>query len=202
MAHISRNFIWLALVLLGALALPTSASAASEREYFFEETAAANWSVAHECEDGSTVQARLLVQSTYDFESPDTADDEPTARVQYQAVCPDGTSLRWGRSAVPVTYTSTKNLKSVHVAGTTTVTDNSGGSHVVTFDVTWTGHGPVESSVETSHGFGFSKSTRRERSATATGTVTFDGDVLVSGAANHFITPFIRIDEESFRSTP
>ena len=44
--------------------------------------------------------------------------------------------------------------------------------------------------------------TRRERAATATGTVTFDGDVLVSGAANHFLTPFIRIDEESFRFKP
>ena len=36
----------------------------------------------------------------------------------------------------------------------------------------------------------------------ATGTVTFDGDVLVDGPANHRITPFIRTDEERFTFTP
>ena len=41
-------------------------------------------------------------------------------------------------------------------------------------------------------------STRKERDATATGTVTFDGNALVDGAANHFITPFIRTDEERY----
>ncbi len=41
------------------------------------------------------------MQSTYDFESPDTADEEPTARVQYLAVCPDGTSYSWGAIGAP-----------------------------------------------------------------------------------------------------
>jgi len=191
------------LVILSALALPTAATAQPpERSYFFEETAEANWSVAHRCGDGSTVDARLLVSSTYDFESPDTEDEEPTVRVQYLAVCPDGTSYSWGRAGAPVSYTSTGNLKRVHVAGALTVRDIFGVTHDVTVDVSWTGHGGVETSVETSHGFGVAKTTRKERAATASGTVTFDGDVLVSGAANHFLTPFIRIDEESFRSKP
>lgn len=191
------------LVILSALALPAAAPAQPpERSYFFEETAAANWSVDHACDDGSTVQARLLVQGTYDFESPDTEDEAPTVRVQYLAVCPDGTSYSWGRAGAPVSYTSKGNLKSVHVAGAFTARDIFGVTHDVTVDVTWTGHGGVQTSVETSHGFGVAKTTRKERAATATGVVTCDGDALVSGAANHFLTPFIRVDEESFRFKP
>jgi hypothetical protein len=101
-----------------------------------------------------------------------------------------------------VTHTSTANLKGVHVAGTCTVRDIFGATHVVTIDVTWTGDGPLETSVNPTQGFGVGTSTRKQRAATATGTVTFDGDVLVSGAANHRITPFIRTDEERFVFTP
>jgi hypothetical protein len=194
----SRRLALSLLVVIGTLALPAAAAAQAERESFFEETAEANWSVAHECADGSVVQARLLVRSTYDFESPDTQDAEPTARVQYQAICPDGSSYSWAQAACPVTHTSTANLKGVHVAGTCTVRDIFGATHVVTIDVTWTGDGPLETSVNPTQGFGVGTSTRKQRAATATGTVTFDGDVLVSGPANHRITPFIRTDEERF----
>lgn len=62
----------------------------------------------------------------------------------------------------------------------------------MTFDVTWTGVGPVETTV---NGPG---SMRKQREATATGLVTFDGAVLVNGEANHPTrpAPFIRIDIE------
>ncbi len=190
------------LVVLGALALPASASAQAEQSYFFEETADANWSVAHQCDDGSIVQARLLVRSTYDFESPDTEDADPTARVQYLAVC-NGQSFNWVRNAGPVSHTSTANLKSVSVSGAFTARDNSGINHAVTIDVSWTGSGALETSVNPTQGSRIGTSTRKQRAATATGTVTFDGDVLVSGEANHpFITPFIRTDEERFTDTP
>ena len=166
--------------LIFALASATSASA--ERSLFFEETAEAFWAVPHQCADGSTVQATLLVRSTRDFEAPDTDDPDPTARVQYLAVCPDGTSFSWAED----------NLKSVHAAGSGTARDNLGGTHTVTFDVTWTGVGPVETSVNTAG------SKRKQRTATATGQVTFDGVVLVDGPANHPTrpAPFIRVDTE------
>jgi len=47
-------------------------------------------------------------------------------------------------------------------------------------------------------------STRKEREATATGQVTFDGVVLVDGAANHPTrpAPFIRTDEERTTRPP
>jgi hypothetical protein len=176
--------------LLATLAFSTSASA--DRSLFFEETAEAFWAVPHQCADGSTVTATLLVRSTRDFNAPDADDPDPTTRVQYLAVCPDGTSFSWAAPTAPATIVSEDNLKSVHAFGSGTARDNLGGTHAVTFDVTWTGVGPIETTVNTVG------SKRKQREATATGRVTFDGVVLVDGAANHPTrpAPFIRIDTE------
>ena len=176
---------------LGILTLSTSVSGAAERSGFVEETARAFWTVPHECADGSSVAATLLVESTRDFELPATEDPDPTVRVQYLAVCPDGTSFSWGTFA-PATITSTANLKSVSAAGSGSARDNLGELHAVTFDVNWTAVGPL---VKTVNGPG---STRKEREATASGQVTFDGAVLVDGLANHPTrpAPFIRVDIE------
>jgi hypothetical protein len=184
---------------------PSLASAGAERSYFFEETAQAFWAVPHTCADGSTVQATLLVRTTRDFEAPDTEDADPTARVQYQAVCPDGSSYSWV-GTIPATITSDDGLTSVTATGAGTVRDNLGVTHQVSFDVTWTGHGGLETSVQTSsnQGFQINTSTRKQREATATGVVTFDGNVLVDGAANHPTrpAPFIRTDEERTTRPP
>jgi hypothetical protein len=181
-------------VALGALIVAASVvtSASAERTLFFEESASAFWAVPHQCADGSIVQGTLLVFSTRDFEAPDTEDPEPTARVQFQAVCPDGTSFSWAAPTAPASITSTENLKSVTATGSGTARDNLGGTHTVTFDVAWTGVGPLETTV---NGPG---SKRQERTATATGQVTFDGVVLVKGAADHPTrpAPFIRVDTE------
>jgi len=183
-----------AVVALVALAAVTAfaPSASADRELFFEETAGAFWAVPHECADGSIVQGTLLVQSTRDFEAPDTDDPEPTARVQFQAVCPDGSSFSWAAPTAPATITSTENLKSVTAVGSGIARDNLGGLHEVSFDVAWTGVGPLETTV---NGPG---SKRQEREAIATGRVTFDGEVLVDGEANHPTrpAPFIRVDTE------
>ncbi len=185
-----RGLVVVLATLIAALALAASASAV--RSLFFEETASAFWAVPHSCADGSTVQGTLLVESTRDFESPDTEDPDPTARLQFLAVCPDGTSFSWGAPATPATITSASNLKSVSAAGSGIARDNLGGVHQVSFDVTWTAVGPLETTV---NGPG---SKRQQREATATGRVTFDGVVLVDGAANHPTrpAPFIRVDTE------
>ena len=177
------------VTVIGLLAFSTSAVAAPDR--FFEETASAFWAVPYECADGTTVDGTLLVLTTRDFESPDTEDADPTARVQFQAVCPDGTSFSWA-GIVPATITSERNLKSVTASGSGIVRDNLGETHQVSFDVTWTAVGPL---VTTLNGPG---SKRRQRAATATGRVTFDGDVFVDGLANHPTrpAPFIRVDTE------
>jgi hypothetical protein len=185
-----RRWVVALVALTAVLALSTSAWA--ERSLFFEETASAFWAVPHECADGSTVQGTLLVLSTRDFESPDTEDPEPTARVQFLAVCPDGSSFSWAAPTAPATITSTENLKSVTATGSGIARDNLGGTHQVSFDVTWTAVGPLETTV---NGPG---SKRQQREATATGQVTFDGEVLVDGEANHPTrpAPFIRVDTE------
>jgi hypothetical protein len=175
-----------------AVALTFATSASAVRSLFFEETAEAFWATSHDCADGSTVQGTLLVRTTRDFESPDTEDPEPTARVQFLAVCPDGSSFSWAAPTAPATITSTENLKSVTASGSGVARDNLGGGHQVSFDVTWTGVGPLETTVNTPG------SKRQEREATATGQVIFDGVVLVDGEANHPTrpAPFIRVDTE------
>jgi hypothetical protein len=182
-----------AVVALAAMAaiLTSSTPASAERTLFFEETAEAFWTVPHECPDGSIVEGTLLVRSTRDFNAPDTEDPDPTARVQFLAVCPDGRSFSWAAPTAPATITSTENLKSVTATGSGIARDNLGGMHQVSFDVTWTGVGPVETTV---NGPG---SKRLQRDATATGQVTFDGVVLVDGPNNHPFRPtFIRVDTE------
>jgi hypothetical protein len=194
-----RTCLLAALAVLAVVAVPAFATSET-REYFFEETAEANWSVPHQCADGAVVDARLLVRSTRDFESPETEDDNPTARAQYLAVCPDGFSFSWVGTG-SVNLVSTDNLKSVAVDGTIRVRDNSGVFHQVSMDVDWTGEGPVETSTNPNQGFIVGTTIRKQRAATATGTVTFDGDLVASGNANHRITPFIRTDEDIYTQT-
>jgi hypothetical protein len=184
---------WLGVFLTGVIGVLTvTTTASAERSLFFEQSASAFWAVPHECEDGSIVQGTLLVLPTYDFESPDTEDSEPTARVQFQAICPDGSSFSWAAPTAPATITFADNLKSLTATGSGVARDNLGGTHQVSFDVTWTGVGLLQTTV---NGPG---SKRQQRAATATGQVTFDGAVLVNGAANHPTrpAPFIRVDTE------
>jgi hypothetical protein len=168
-----------------------STSASAQQELFFEETAEAFWQVPHQCESGAVVQATLLVRSTRDFNAPDTNDPDPTARVQFLASCTGG-SFSWIAPTAPAVITSTENLKSVTAKGSGTARDNIGGTHQVTFDVAWTGDGPLLVTVNNPG------SMRKQRDGSATGRVTFDGNVLVNGAANHPSRPrpFIHVDTE------
>jgi hypothetical protein len=182
---------WIVSLGIVTALLLTPASASAQRSLFFEESASAFWEVPFGCADGSEVQGTLLVLTTRDFESPDTEDADPTARVQFLAVCPDGTSFSWG-AIVPATISSTNNVKSVAAVGSGTARDNLGGTHEVSFDVTWSAVGPL---VTTVNGPG---SKRLQREAIATGQVTFEGRVLVDGPADHPTrpAPFIRVDTE------
>jgi hypothetical protein len=116
--------------------------------------------VPHECPDGAVVTATLLVRTTRDFEYRDRDDPAPTARVQYQAVCSDGSSFMWV-GVVPAEIASTDNLKLVVASGAGTVRDIFGASHEVSFDVTWTAVGSLETTI---NGPG---SSRKQREAVA-----------------------------------
>ena len=188
--HMWRRLTVVPLALVAVLILSTAAAA--QRATFFEETAEAFWAVPYECADGSIAEGTLLVKPTRDFESPDTEDSEPTVRVQFLAVCPDGASFSWGAPAVPATITSVRPLRRITAVGSGTATDIFGVAHAVTFDVTWTGRGRLETTINAPG------SVTKVRAATAVGTVTFDGTVIADGPADHPTrpAPFIRVDIE------
>ena len=182
------------VVALAALAASMAfvAPATAERELFFEETAEAFWAVPHQCADGSTVEATLLVRSTRDFDAPDTEDPDPTARVQFLAVCPGGTSFSWAAPTARRPSRAPRTSRASAPSDPESPGTTSAAPTTVTFDVTWTGVGPFETTVNAPG------SKRKQRAATATGQVTFDGVVLVDGPANHPTrpAPFIRVDTE------
>jgi len=181
------------MVAVVSVSIPAAVTADEiQRDLFFEETAEAFWETPHACADGSTVQSTLLVRSTRDFSSPETEDPDPTARVQFLAVCPGGFSFSWAAPAAPATIQGTNNLKFVLVSGAGIARDILGQTHEVTFDVAYFAVGPLQTTV---NGPG---SIRKQREAIAVGRVTFDGAVLVAGPNNHSTrpAPFIRQDFE------
>jgi hypothetical protein len=187
-----RSAAPLAAVVVALTALQAT-PAQAVRNLFFEQQAQAFWSIPHECADGSVVQGTLLVNPTYDYNAPETVDTNPTTRVQFLAVCPDGSSFSWiTRPSASSAISIDEDLASMTTSGSGTAVEPDGTIHQVTFDVAWTGVGPLEVSV---NGPG---SKTKEREAVATGQVTLDGVVVVDGAANHPTrpAPFIRQDTE------
>ena len=179
------------IYLLAVLALLVMPAVASAAKGFTEQVASARWLIPFQCPDGSTAaDGRLIVETDNFIEAGTTPDPNPPLRVGFVGLCPDGT-FSWGfvRPA-PTQFAS--DLKTVSLSGTfANVLDNRGGSHTVSVDASWTGTGPIKTTV---NGPG---STRKQRSATATATISFDGNTLVNGTANFpFPAPFIRVDRE------
>ncbi len=184
-----RTYVVSVLAALVLLVVPAVASAAKG---FTEEVASARWLIPFQCPDGSTAQdGRLIVETDNFIEAGTTRDPNPPLRVGFVGLCPDGT-FSWG-FRLPAATQFDPNLKSVSVSGTfANVRDNRGGLHTVSVDASWIGTGPITTTV---NGPG---SKRKQRSATATATILFDGNTLVSGEANSpFPPPFIRVDTES-----
>jgi hypothetical protein len=176
------------LATFAVLVVPTVASAA---QGFREEVASARWLISFQCPDGTTAtDGRLIVETDNFIEAGTTRDPNPPLRVGFVGQCQDGT-FSWG-FVRPAPTQFARNLKNVSVSGTFAgVRDNRGGLHTVSVDASWTGTGPIMTTV---NGPG---SKRNERSATATATIVFDGNTLVDGAANFpFPAPFIRVDVE------
>jgi len=176
---------------LAALALLVVPGVASAATGFTEQVASARWLIPFECPDGTTApDGRLIVETDNFIEAGTTPDPNPPLRVGFVGLCPDGT-YSWGFTR-PAPTQFDRNLKSVSVSGTFTgVPDNRGATHTVSVDARWTATGPITSTV---NGPG---SKRKQRSATATATILFDGNTLVDGAANFpFPAPFIREDTE------
>jgi hypothetical protein len=178
--------------LLAALALLVVPPVASAAKGFTEQVASARWLIPFQCPDGTTAaDGRLIVETDNFIEAGTTPDPNPPLRVGFVGLCPDGT-FSWGFvQAAPTQFDP--DLRNVSVSGTfANVRDNRGVLHTVSVDASWTGTGPSRTTV---NGPG---SKRKERSASATATIVFDGNTLVDGAANFpFPAPFIRVDTEN-----
>ena len=177
--------------LLAALALLAVPAVASAAKGFTEQVASARWLIPFQCPDGSTAaDGRLIVETDNFIEAGTTPDPNPPLRVGFVGLCPDGT-FSWGFvQAAPTQFDP--DLKKVSVSGSfANVRDNRGVLHTVSVDASWTGTGPITTTVNGP------RSKRKERSATATAAIVFDGNTLVDGAANFpFPAPFIRVDTE------
>jgi len=177
--------------LLVALVLLLAPAVASAATGFTEQIASARWLTPFQCPDGSTAaDGRMIVETDNFIEAGTTPDPNPPLRVGFVGQCPDGT-FSWGFVQPAPTQFDT-DLKNVSVSGTfANVRDNRGGLHTVSVDARWTGTGPIMTTV---NGPG---SMTKERSATATATIVFDGNTLVNGDSNFpFPAPFIRVDIE------
>jgi hypothetical protein len=185
---LGRRSVVSLLAALAVLVVPAVASAANG---FTEQVASARWLIPFQCPDGSTAaDGRLIVETDNFIEAGTTPDPSPPLRVGFVGQCPDGT-FSWGVTrAAPTQFDP--DLKNVSVSGAfADVRDNRGGLHTVSVDAGWTGTEPITTTV---NGPG---SKRKQRAATATATILFDGNTLVNGAANFpFPAPFIRVDTE------
>jgi hypothetical protein len=190
-AHRPSRPCGLVVSLLAALALLVVPAVASAANGFTEQVASARWLIPFQCPDGTTAaDGRLIVETDNFIDAGTTPDPNPPLRLGFVGQCPDGT-FSWG-FVRPAPTRFDRDLKDASVSGTfANVRDNRGGLHTVSVDARWTATGPT---VTTVNGPG---SKRKERSATATATILFDGNTLVNGAANFpFPPPFIRVDIE------
>jgi len=181
------TFVATLLAVLAMLVAPAVASAAG----FKEKIASARWSTPFQCPDGSTgLDGRVIVETDLFIEDGTDPEPNPPLRVGFVGQCPDGT-FSWG-FVRPAPTTFINPLVKVKTGGTfEDVLDNRGGSHTVSVNARWIGHGQIETTV---NGPG---SRSRERAATARAVIVFDGAALIQGAANFpFPAPFIRVDTE------
>src|SRR6187402_2460514 len=79
--HRTRAVLALAAAALIPALATLSAPASAVNDTTFEETASAFWSAPWECADGTIVDGTLLVETTRFFQSPETEDANPTARI-------------------------------------------------------------------------------------------------------------------------
>ena len=173
-----RGCVVAVTAVVGLLAMSSSAAAAAETFYRFEENATANWTIVETCADGSTSTTRVSVIGGVEYESPnlDDRNEFVTVRILNFRTCEGEFVNEFGTG--PATYTSSPSLQTASVSGTVTLRSG----ETATIDVTWEGTGPLETNVNHTQFPGFSGTfTSKERKAVATGSVIVGGENLISG---------------------
>ena len=180
--RITRTYVLSLIVLLAALAAPAVAPAAVDTFHRFEVDATANYVVTEQCDDGTASQLFVSVIGGHEEETASgetTADDFLTVRIFGRDCTGNFLSLF---ATGPAEFTFSPSLQTASVTGTVTTRTGS----VITVDMRWEGTSEIDvnDNVTTFPGFvGHFQS--KERAATATGTVTLDGETLVSGSTTN-----------------
>jgi hypothetical protein len=169
------------LVLLGALVIPTAATAEVEIFHRFEAVATANFTVDEICDDGRTSRTLVQVIGGHEEESesrvPTLDSDFLTVRILNFRDC-EGNLVN-DRGSGPAEFTFSPSLQTATVTGTITTRDG----RSVTADIAWTGTGPIEVTNNTTIFEGFTGHFQgMVRDADASGTVTVNGETLVDGS--------------------
>lgn len=174
----------IALLVLGALAIPAAASADVETFHRFEAVATANYTITETCDDESTSQTFVQVIGGHEEESESgvtTLDsDFLTVRLLNFRDC-DGNFIN-DRGSGPAEFTFSPSLQEATVTGTITTRDG----RTVTADIAWAGTGELEATNNTTIFDGFTGHFQgKRRDAVASGTVIVDGETLVDGSTTN-----------------
>jgi hypothetical protein len=172
------------LALLGALAIPTAASADVVTFHRFEVDATARYTITETCADGSTSTTLVSIIGGHEEEQEQgvtTLDNDfLNLRLLNFRDC-DGTFINDGGFA-PAEFTFSPSLQTATL--TATVATREGRS--VTVDIAWEGTGPIEVTNNTTIFEGFTGHFQgKRRDAVATGTVVVDGETLVNGSTTN-----------------
>jgi hypothetical protein len=172
------------LVLLGALAIPASATAAVETFHRFEVDATANYTITETCPDESTSTTRVSVIGGHEEEAENgetTLDNDfVTVRILNFRDCEGNFVNDFGTGEAQFTFSL--SLQTAAVSGTITTRDG----RTVAVDIAWDGIGPIESTNNTTIFEGFTGHFQgKRRDAVATGTVVVNGETLVDGSTTN-----------------
>ena len=171
------------LVLVSALAVPTAASATTERFHRFEAVATANYVVTEQCADGTTAQTRVTVIAGHEEESESgvTTLDSDFLTVLIRGFDCEGNFIS-DRGSGPADFSFSPSLQQASVTGTVTTS----GGRSVAVDMSWEGSGAIEVTSNTTTFPGFTGHfVGKRRDAVATGTVVVDGVTLVDGTTTN-----------------
>ena len=175
-----RTSAFALFILASALAVVTTATAATERFHRFEAVATANYVVDEQCSDGSTAQTRVTVIAGHEEESEsgETTLDSDFLTVLIRGFDCEGNFVS-DRGSGPADFSFSPSLQEASVTGTVTTR----GGRTVDVDVTWEGTGAVEATSNTTTFTGFTGHFQgKRRDAVATGSVVVDGVTVVDGS--------------------
>jgi hypothetical protein len=171
------------LLVLAALLVPASATAATEKFHRFEVEATANYVVNQTCPDGTTIPLRVTVIGGHEEESEN---GEQTLDIEFLTVllrgfdC-DGNLIN-DRAVGTGEFTNSPSLQQASVTGTITSRDG----REIAVDLSWEGTGPLEVTQNTTTFPGFTGHlVGMRRDAVATGTVVVDGETVVDGSTTN-----------------